>query len=300
MRTEFLVDNGPRWKSSYFWRGLVVALALFCGAVGLHAQAIGYSDRPPIPHFTQSPVIDQTGTLSAEQVRALDSKLRTWEDTTSNQIAILVIPTLNDFPIEEYSVAVFDSNHFGQAGKNNGALVVIAMNDHKFFITTGYGLEPVLPDAAVTEIERQMLIPELKKGDLYTALDKTTTAMIETVAGEFTAPESPVSSRGKPPRAGIVFFVIAAFFIILVLLRAMFGTGARRTIVGSTGSGSGCLGGILQGLFWSSILNSGRGGRDNWGGFGAGGGFGGGGFGGGGGWGGGGGSTGGGGAGGSW
>jgi uncharacterized protein len=277
---------------------LLVVLAFSWCATEVRAQ-IGYSDRPPIPHFTQSPVIDQTGTLSADQVQALDAKLRAWEDTTSNQIAILVLPTLNNFPIEDYSVAVFDSNHFGQAGKNNGALIVIAMNDHKFFITTGYGLEPVLPDAAVTEIERQMLVPELKKGDLYAGLDKTTTAMMQTVAGEFTAPESPVSSRGKPARSGVVFFVIAAFFIIMVLLRAMFGTGARRTIVGSSGSGSGCMGGILQGLFWSSILNSGRGRGDSWGGFG-GGGFGGGGFGGGGGWGGGGGSTGGGGAGGSW
>jgi uncharacterized protein len=242
--------------------------------------------------------MDQTGTLTPDQASALDRKLRAWEDSTSNQIAILVMPTLNDYPIEDYSVAVFDSNHFGQKEKNNGALIVIAMNDHKYFITTGYGLEPSLPDATIAMIEREVLVPALKKGDLYSGLDQTTTAMMQAVAGEFKAPSSPMSRPGQAPNAGIVIFVIAAFFIVMVLLRAMFGTGARRTIVGSGGSGSGCLGGILQGLFWSSILNSGRRGS-NWGGFG-GGGFGGGGFGGGGGWGGGGGSTGGGGAGGSW
>lgn len=281
-------------------RVLLALIALCCGAIAVHAQ-VGYKDRPPIPRFTQGPVMDQTGTLTSDQVSSLDQKLRAWEDSTTNQIAILVIPTLNDFPIEDYAVAVFDSNHFGKNDKNNGALIVIALNDHKFFVSTGYGLEPVLPDASVTMIEREVLVPELKNGDLYSALDKTTLAMIQEIGGEFQAPTSPVSKRGTPPNAGIVFFVIAAFFIVLVVLRAMFGTGARRTIVGSGGSGSGCLGGILQGLFWSSILNSGRGrGGNIWGGGFGGGGFGGGGFGSGGGWGGGGGSTGGGGAGGSW
>jgi len=271
---------------------LILAAAL--GAQRVSAQS--HSDEPPIPHFTQGPVIDQTGSLTAEQIAALTSKLRTFEDSSSTQIAVLLIPTLSGYPAEDYAVQVAQENHIGQSKKNNGALILLAMNDHKGFIATGYGLEPTLTDAATSMIYHEILVPALRKGDVYAGLDQATTAMIQVVHGEFKNehPPSPLRSSKRPSLRG-VFLIVVIFFVVMFFLRAAAGTGARRTVVGSGGGGSGCMGGILQGLFWSSLFNSGRGG---WGGGGfTGGSFGGGG---GGGWSGGGGSFGGGGAGGSW
>jgi uncharacterized protein len=244
-------------------------------------------------------VLDETNTLTDAQVAALSAKLRGFEDSTTTQITVLLIPTLAGYPVQDFTVEVFDSNHIGQKSKNNGALVLLAMSDHKGWITTGYGLEPTLTDAATSMIYREILTPALRRGAVYEGLDSATSAMMQIVTGEFKAtPKSPVRRPGQAPSISGVFAIIVGFFIVLFFLRALFGTGARRTVVGRGGSGSGCFGGILQGLLWSTIFNSGRGG---WGGGGfRGGGFGGGGFGGGGGWSGGGGMTGGGGAGGDW
>jgi len=247
--------------------------------------------------------VDQTGTLNDQQIAALNAKLHRYEDSTSTQIVILLVSTLNGTPASDFAVAVFDSNKIGQAKKNNGALILLALNDHQGFISTGYGLEPTLTDAATSMIYKEILVPALRKGDVYGGLDQATTAMMQVVAGEFhnDHPRSPFSSRRGAPSVHGTFLIVVGFFVLLFLMRAFAGTGARRTVVGAGGGGSGCLGGLLQGLFWSSIFNSGRGG---WGGGGFGGGMGGGGgfggFGGGGGFSGGGGMTGGGGAGGSW
>lgn len=228
----------------------------------------------------------------------LNAKLRRFDDSSSTQIVILIIGTLNGYPPSDYAIKVAEENKVGQAKKNNGALILLAMNDHKGFIATGYGLEPTLTDAATSMIYRQIVVPALKKGDLYGGLDQATTAMMQVIGGEFKNdnPRSPIRNRPAPSMGG-VFLIVIIFFVVLFFLRAAAGTGTRRTLIGGGGAGSGCFGGLMQGLFWSSIFNSGRGGG-GWGGGGFGG-FGGG-SGGGGGFSGGGGSFGGGGAGGDW
>jgi uncharacterized protein len=259
-----------------------------------------FAQSPAVPIFHEGYVLDQTSSLSAQEIAALDQKLRHYEDSTSTQICIALIPTLNGTPAEDFAVSVYDSNKIGQKNKNNGALILLAMQDHQGWITTGYGLEPTLTDAATSVIYQQIIVPNLRKGNTYGALDQATAAMFQVIGGEFknTSPRSPFSGRRNAPSPSGVLFIVIGFFVVLFVLRALAGTGARRTVVGSGGAGSGCMGGILQGLFWSSLFNTGRGG---WGGGGFSGGFGG--FGGGGGFGGfsgGGGMTGGGGAGGGW
>jgi uncharacterized protein len=275
----------------------VIAVSLL-SLWSLSSFAQSSNGAPPIPHFTQGYVIDQTGTLTPEQMQSLNAKLRRFDDSTSTQVVILVVSTLNGYPPSDYAIQVALENKIGQTKKNNGALILLAMNDHKGFIATGYGLEPTLTDAATSMIYRQILVPALKKGDLYGGLDQATTAMIQVIGGEFKNenPQSPIRNHRPAPSMGGVFLIVIIFFVVLFFLRAAAGTGTRRTLVGSGGAGSGCFGGLMQGLFWSSIFNSGRGG--GWGGGGGFGGFGGGS--GGGGFSGGGGSFGGGGAGGDW
>jgi len=277
----------------------MLALSLIFLVSGIRAQST--SNYPAVPLFKTGYVLDETNSLSSEQIAALDQKLRHYQDSTSTQIVILLIPTLGGYPVEDFAVAIYDSNKIGQKNKNNGALILLAMQDHKGWITTGYGLEPTLTDAATSMIYQQILVPALRKGDVYAGLNQATTAMFQVIGGEFKNenPQSPFRGRRNAPSPGGLFLIVVGFFVFLFIMRALAGSGAKRTVVGSGGAGSGCMGGILQGLFWSSLFNTGRGGLGG-GGF-SGGGFGG--FGGGGGFGGfsgGGGMTGGGGAGGGW
>ena len=266
----------------------IVAGLLCC--CGTSSAQLSTSGRPPIPKLT-SPVYDETGTLTNEQADALRRKLRANEDSTSTQIAIVIISTLHDYPVNDFAIEVGQENKIGQSKKNNGAIILLAKNDRKGFIATGYGLEPTLTDATANYIFQNILRPALKDGDYYGGLDRATDAIIKATAGEFKAPPASSRSRSGGSGGGAMVMVVI-FFIILVIIRGVAGSGAHRTIVGSRGGMSGCWGGILQGLFWSSIFSGGRGGG-GFGGFGGGSSSGGG-------WSGGGGSFGGGGAGGDW
>ncbi len=267
-----------------FWS--LIGLLLLISPIAARSQ--NPSDtRPPYPIFT-SPVYDETGTLTAAQKAALEKRLYYYADSTSTQIQIAIIHTTKGYPLNDFAIQTGNANKLGQAKKKNGALIMLAKDDRKGFIATGYGVEPTLTDAALSVVFHDILQPALKRGDYYGGLDSTVTVMMQLVGGEFKA-----SSKDNPYLSWVILLIIG-FFIIF---RIIAGTGIRRTVVGSGGGRSGCLGGILQGLFWSSIFNSGRGG---WGGGSSGGMFGGGGGGGFSGWSGGGGSFGGGGAGGSW
>jgi uncharacterized protein len=281
-------------------RNLSFAILLFVTSSFLAFTAFAQS-KPPLPRFTTGPVVDESGSLNAQQIAALDQKLNTYHDSTGTWIAIALINTANGYPLEDLAIEIADSNGM-KAKNNNVAVILLSMQEHKGFIATGYGLEPTLTDAATSMVYQEILVPALRRGDVFGGLDSSTTAMFQIIGGEFHVQPGSSPLRRKPNAPSItgVFFIIIAFFVLMFLFRALAGTGARRMVVGAGGGGSGCMGGILQGLFWSSIFNSGRGG---WGG----GGFGGGGFGGGssGGWGGfggggGGSSFGGGGAGGGW
>lgn len=242
-------------------------------AVALLAQT------PPIPKLT-SPVYDATSTLGADEVAALTSELRRFEDSTSNQIAVVIIPTLGDAEIRDFGIEVLKQNMIGQKGRDNGILLLVALNDKKIAIEVGYGLEGVLPDATCDDIIRNVVRPRFKQGQYFEGLVLAVRSIEQATHGEYTG-TGKKSKKGSGAIAGLlVVFLIIAFFM------SMFGRSRQYSING-------------RGYRSSSWWGGGFGG----GGFG-GGGFGGGGFGGGGGggggWSAGGGSFGGGGASGSW
>lgn len=208
-------------KSSVWQREDVLAATLLLLAVllplrGIHAQPS--SDYPAVP-ILHNHVLDETNSLTPDQAASLDQKLKHYEDSTSTQICIVLIPSLNGYPVEDYAVNVYDSNHIGQKNKNNGALILLAMQDHKGWITTGYGLEPTLTDAATSIVYQQILVPSLRSGDVYGGLDSATTAMFQIIGGEFKnlhPNNSRYGTRGAPSPGG-VFFIVIAFFAILFL-----------------------------------------------------------------------------------
>src|SRR3979411_2903503 len=91
-------------------------------------------------------VNDVAHVLSAEQVDILEHKLVALDDSTSNQIAVVLIKTLADYPIEEYAVKLFREWGIGNKKTNNGVLIVAAIDDRKIRIEVGYGLEGAIPD----------------------------------------------------------------------------------------------------------------------------------------------------------
>lgn len=251
----------------------------------------GLPERPNPPKL----VNDLTGsTLSAREVNALERKLLSYEDTTSTQVAILIVNSLNGYEIVDYAQRVGQDWGVGQANRDNGVFIVVAVNDRKAAIVTGYGMEGSITDAATYTIREDYMNPKFRAGDFYAGLDDATDVIFKLASGEYKADE--VAQGRKRREGGKRSFPFALwFFIFFFIIPGIVGRRRRRGI-GSRG---------IPWWAWLMMGNSmGRNNRNDWDNFrGGGGGFGGGsGFGGGGGgFGGfGGGSFGGGGSGGSW
>lgn len=223
--------------------------------------------------------------LSSTDESRLEQKLINYADTTSTQIVIVTIESLEGEYEGTYAAHWAHEWGIGQSDKDNGLLILIAEKERKIWITTGYGLEEYLTDARTKEIIELIILPEFRNGDIYAGLNKGTTAIFEVLNGTFEgAPGRRPGGGGLPLRSIIVFII----FIVIII--SMF----NKRGGGHGGRGRG------RSVLWDAIILSslGRGGFGG-GGFGggsSGGGFGGGGFGGGFG----GGGFGGGGAGGSW
>ena len=235
-------------------------------------QIPALAQEPAVPTLMRH-VTDLTGTLSAQEVETLDAKLRAFEDSTSNQIVVLMIPTIGAASLEDYSLRVAEANKIGVKGRDNGALLFIAKDDRRVRIEVGYGLEGALPDIVAGEIIRYELGPHFRNGEYYQGIDAAVDAMMAATKGEYKAEKK---KREDSP-VGLVPLLIV-MVILFVIMRNAF-----RRPPGSFGAGRSPWGG-------GPFIGGGFGG----------GGFGGGGFGGGGGFSGGGGSFGGGGASGSW
>jgi uncharacterized protein len=287
--------------------------------LGLTAAAQGLQ---PIPKLSAR-VTDLTGTLTAEQQTALEQKLAAFEAAKGSQIAVLIVPTTKPEEIEQYSIRVVQQWKLGRGQVNgkrvdDGALLIIAKDDHRMRIEVGYGLEGVLTDAMSNRIISETITPAFREGNFYGGIDGGLDQMIKLIDGEALPPPEHQWQGGRHGSGSGVFpELLFAVLIGSVVLRGIFG----RTLGSAfTGLGAGALvyfagfalalagvaavGAFLLTLLMGAAGGSGwsSGGRGGWGGLGGGlggGGFGGGGFGGGG-FGGGGGGFGGGGASGGW
>lgn len=235
-------------------------------------------DRPAL----ETSVYDQANMLSASEKRMLEQKLVNYADTTSTQIVVVTINSLEGEYIGTYAAEWANSWGIGQSQKDNGVLMMASKKDRKFWITTGYGLEDRLTDAKSSTIFRNIIRPAFRNEAYYEGLDEATDAVILILEGKFEG--SPYSdSDDEFPFASL----IPLFFFILILILIFRGRGGGRG-GNSRGRDSGWL---FDAILLSSLGRGGGGGNFGGGSFGGGGGFGGG-FGGGG--------FGGGGAGGSW
>lgn len=226
---------------------------------------------PPKPNPPRI-VNDYVGVLNSSERDALERKLVRFNDSTSTQIAIAIIPTYGDYDRGQYTFELGNQWGVGQAGKNNGVLITIAINDRKYFAASGYGAEGALPDALIKRITEQTFPENFRQGNYYEGLDQATTLMARAIAGEYTAEDSGEEEIGNP-----WLFIILFIFIIIIISRIF-----RRRGGGGGGGGFGGFGGG----FFPPFITFGRGGSYGGGGFGGGGGgfggFGGGSFGGGG------------------
>jgi uncharacterized protein len=146
--------------------------------------------QKPVPELWGTRVHDDAHVLKHETIEALEAQLKAYEDSTSNQIAILTISSLDGESIEEYSLRVAEKWKLGQKDKDNGVLLLIAVDDHKMRIEVGHGLEGVLTDALSNRIIRNEMAPAFRRADFDEGVTAAITGITKAIGGEYTANDS--------------------------------------------------------------------------------------------------------------
>jgi uncharacterized protein len=289
------------------WCRHCIVLAALAIPTAVVAQAV-----VPVPDLRER-VTDLTGTLDEGQRASLEAKLASLENDTGAQVAVLLVRTARPESIEQFALRVAEAWQLGREAIDDGALLLVALEDREVRVEVGYGLEGALTDATSRRIIDEAILPHFRNGDMYGGLAAGVDRITAVVRGEeLPPPEPPETGMSRWTELLPVLFI--AVLVGGAFLRAIFGR-----VLGSVATG-GATGAIVFALtaLWGTALGAafvaflitltmGRtrgwttGGRRGGGGFfGGGGGWGGGFGGGGGGWSGGGGSFGGGGAGGRW
>jgi uncharacterized protein len=236
---------------------IVFIIAVFSFTSAL-AQNVIEKPNPPVL------VSDLAGVLSPEQKQALENKLVAIDDSSSNQIAVVILPTLDGNPIEEYATKLFRTWGIGNKKTNNGILLLIAIQDKKIRIETGYGLEGAIPDITANSIIDNDIKPAFREQAYYEGIDKATDDIAKAAVGEY---KEKRERRAKGKGSNPLLFVFILFIIVAIL--------GKKGGGGGSNIGGGGFSDIATGMLLGSLLGGGgRSGGSDWGG-GGGGGFGG-------------------------
>jgi uncharacterized protein len=239
------------------WIGAVVAASALVLAL---AGVAGAADPPaagvlPVPPLT-SRVTDLTGTLSAAERQALEAKLAAWEARTTNQLVVVIVPSTEPEPIEQYSLRIAEAWKIGQKGKDNGAIFLIAKDDRRMRIEVAYGFEGVLTDVTARRIIGETVAPYFKQGQFAQGINAGVDRIIEVVG---TGEPLPVETTGgRPTRHSFDFgnlfiILLVAVPIVGTILRSMFGN------VGGSIIGGGLAGTIAWFVAGSLLIAAGAG-----------------------------------------
>ncbi|MBK8686206.1 MAG: TPM domain-containing protein [Bacteroidetes bacterium] len=237
-------------------------------------DANGFHTFIPDPPNPPMLVNDFGDMLSPEQEFSLESKLLKYEQTTSNEIVLVTVSTLNDMEVSEYALETGRKWDIGKAKKKNGVLMLASSGDRKIWIAPGSGLSGVLPDIVVGRIVRNSIIPRFKEGNYYGGFDAGIEEIMAAARGEFTSDET---IRAKPIPVWMGVFLIIMFGILFFVVFYLMSK-AKGVYVSRRGykyddagwGGGGWFGGGSGGGSWGGGSSSGGGG--GFGGFGGGGG----------------------------
>ncbi len=233
-------------------RSCVLSAFLFvlCALVIFQGTGLALS----VPEHPAGRVTDMAGLLTPNQVADLNRLLADFESKTSTQIAVLIIKSLEGENIEDYSIRVAEKWKLGQAKKDNGVLLLIAVKDRKIRIEVGYGLEGALPDGLAGSIIRNEIAPWFKKGKYYEGIKAGLLAIMKATGGEYRA----ATAGRKRRRSSSPLTSLVVFFIALMVIGNLFRRRRRR--------------GSFPIIFWGGFGGGGFGGGFGGGGFSGGGG----------------------------
>jgi uncharacterized protein len=241
----------------------VLLIGFFCFSSSLSAGEVTF------PQY-KGYINDFANLITPSDYQTLNALAGGLEQKTTAEIVIVTLKTTKPYDIQDYSVRLWDKWKIGKAGKDNGVLLLVAVEDKKTWITTGYGLEGAIPDAEASKIYRNIIVPYFKKGKFSEGILAGTIALVDLVAKEYNVNiadlpnlrQQYVKPVEKSPLAAfleglftLLFFVLFFGFRLGLFGFLLLGTGRRRGgywygggLSGSSGGFSGGFGGFGGGF----------------------------------------------------
>lgn len=163
-------------------------------------------------------VVDLAHVLPPNTVESLTARLKAHEETTSNQVTVLVLPSLEGEPLESYSHRVATTWKLGQKGTDNGVLLLVAMKERKIRIEVGYGVEGALTDARSAQIIRGEIVPRFRAGDAPGGVSAGVDAILKTIEGTYQSTEKVAPEQDTDVIGQVVVAVIVGLLVGLGLM----------------------------------------------------------------------------------
>ncbi len=229
-------------------------LIIFFGFISLVLFSQYATAQKEIPELQNLRVHDEANILSPQAVSYLEQRLKNFEDSTTNQIAILIVPSLEGEVLESYSLRVAEKWKLGTKNNDNGALLIVAIQDHGVRIEVGQGLEGPLPDAMCSRIIRNEVAPNFRNGNYDAGILAAVSAITQAIKGEYKGDDRPVRKRNGKGNGYLTILILLIFILFRFFSR------------NNKGGGNGWSAGA--GFLLGSAM-----GRGGWGGGGGGGGF---------------------------
>ncbi|MDH4153073.1 MAG: TPM domain-containing protein [Nitrospira sp.] len=176
------------------------------------ASPVSALDVPPLT----GRVVDLAHILPSSTVESLTARLAALEGQSSNQVAVLTIPSLEGESLEEFTHRVATTWKLGRKGTDNGVLLLVAIKERKVRIEVGYGLEGVLTDIRSAQIIRNEIVPRFRSGDMSGGVLAGTNAIVKTIEGTYEATESAPSRQASTVVEQVVVAVIVGLFVGLL------------------------------------------------------------------------------------
>ncbi|HEY5094453.1 MAG TPA: TPM domain-containing protein [Candidatus Eremiobacteraceae bacterium] len=205
-------------------------LLLFVCAAALCASANPAGAKFAAPPAPTRWVTDDAGFISSSMRATLDAELQAYEQRTGHQVIVYIGSTTGDVPLEDYTVNAFAAWKVGRKNLSDGLVLFIFAKDHAVRIEVGYGLEPVVTDAASAEIIRNVIIPSIRAGDNDAAVQNGVAKLLETIDGS-PAPEAGGANAGNsggenpqenelPSIGSLIIIGIALLGFIILFIRS--------------------------------------------------------------------------------
>ncbi len=201
-------------------------LLVFVCSLALFSSAIFAAESMPIPSRGQDYVNDFAKLLDNSDKLIITKFAVELEKKTTAQIAVVTIKTTQPETIEGFSVRLFDKWKIGQKGKDNGVLLLMAVDDRKAWITTGYGMEGAIPDIIANKIVQDVMIPYFKRGQYSKGVTNGAIAIISLVAKEYdieiTGQETQVYQAVHRKKSVLELIFTILIFVLFISMRSGF------------------------------------------------------------------------------